>query len=97
MCFVSVGNLFLQVLDPVRSKEQGRTTNGVAVWSSFALDPTTNMLFFDTGNNYTGQATPLSDSMIAANAATGSLIWSQQAPPAQPGTRAQCRARRSRT
>jgi len=53
--------------------------NGVAVWSSFALDPTTNMLFFDTGNNYTGQATSLSDSMIAANAATGSLIWSQQA------------------
>jgi polyvinyl alcohol dehydrogenase (cytochrome) len=52
--------------------------NGVAVWSSFAVDPAMNALFYDTGNNYTGDASPLSDSMIAVNAQTGTLLWSKQ-------------------
>lgn len=52
--------------------------NGVAVWSSFALDPGMNALFFTTGNNYTGEASPLSDSIIAVDAGTGRIIWSHQ-------------------
>lgn len=52
--------------------------NGVAVWSSFAVDPAMNALFYDTGNNYTGDPSPLSDSMIAVNAKTGALLWSKQ-------------------
>ena len=43
--------------------------NGVTVWSSFALDPEMNALFFTTGNNYTGEATELSDSLVAVDAA----------------------------
>jgi polyvinyl alcohol dehydrogenase (cytochrome) len=54
---------------------------GVAVWSSFALDPQMNALFFTTGNNYTGKATSLSDSMVAVNAKTGEILWSYQVTP----------------
>jgi polyvinyl alcohol dehydrogenase (cytochrome) len=52
--------------------------NGVPVWSSFALDPATNTLFFTTGNNYTGEASPLSDSLVAADAKTGQIKWHRQ-------------------
>ncbi len=52
--------------------------NGVAVWSSFALDPATNILYFTTGNNYTGEASPLSDSIVAVGAKTGDILWARQ-------------------
>ena len=52
--------------------------NGCAVWSSFALDPELNTLFFTTGNNYTGDATDLSDAIVAVNAKTGEIRWSNQ-------------------
>lgn len=51
---------------------------GVPVWSSFALDPALNTLYFTTGNNYTGEATPLSDALIAVNAKTGAIRWHRQ-------------------
>ena len=54
---------------------------GVAVWSSFALDPQMNALFFTTGNNYTGNATSLSDSIVAVNAKTGEILWNYQVTP----------------
>lgn len=53
--------------------------NGCAVWCSFALDPQTNTLFFATGNNYTGEATELSDSVIAVDAGNGNIRWAKQA------------------
>lgn len=52
--------------------------NGVSVWSSFALDPEMNALFFTTGNNYTGEPSELSDAMVAVNAKTGRIIWASQ-------------------
>jgi polyvinyl alcohol dehydrogenase (cytochrome) len=52
--------------------------NGVAMWSSFALDPEIGVLYFTTGNNYTGEATPLSDSLVAVNASTGEILWARQ-------------------
>ena len=52
--------------------------NGVAMWSSFALDPKMNALFFATGNNYTGAASELSDALVAVNAKTGEVLWKQQ-------------------
>jgi polyvinyl alcohol dehydrogenase (cytochrome) len=52
--------------------------NGVAVWSGLALDPAMNALFVSTGNNYSGDATPLSDSVVALNAKTGDILWSKQ-------------------
>lgn len=52
--------------------------NGVPVWGGFALDPSSGMLFTATGNNYTGSATANSDSIIALDAKTGSMKWSNQ-------------------
>lgn len=52
--------------------------NGVAVWSSFAVDPDIGALYFATGNNYTGEPSELSDSVIAVNAKTGATIWARQ-------------------
>jgi polyvinyl alcohol dehydrogenase (cytochrome) len=52
--------------------------NGVAVWSSFAIDPAMNALFFATGNNYTGDASALSDAVVAVNAKSGEMLWSKQ-------------------
>jgi polyvinyl alcohol dehydrogenase (cytochrome) len=52
--------------------------NGVAVWSGFALDPEMKILYFDTGNNYTGAATEMSDAIIAVDALTGQLKWVKQ-------------------
>jgi polyvinyl alcohol dehydrogenase (cytochrome) len=52
--------------------------NGVSVWSSFALDPAMNALFFATGNNYTGDPSPSSDAMYAVNAKTGDILWFKQ-------------------
>jgi polyvinyl alcohol dehydrogenase (cytochrome) len=52
--------------------------NGVAVWSGFCVDDESGLLFFTTGNNYTGQATELSDAIIAVYAASGEIRWSRQ-------------------
>lgn len=52
--------------------------NGVAMWTSFALDPELNMLYFTTGNNYTGEATEMSDAMVAVDAGTGKVKWFNQ-------------------
>lgn len=52
--------------------------NGVPMWTSFALDPEMNTLFFSTGNNYTGEASALSDAVIAVDHKTGETKWFRQ-------------------
>ncbi|HVO76722.1 MAG TPA: PQQ-binding-like beta-propeller repeat protein, partial [Candidatus Bathyarchaeia archaeon] len=52
--------------------------NGVAVWSGLALDPAAGVLYFTTGNNYTGAATEMSDAIIAVDAKTGQKKWVKQ-------------------
>ena len=52
--------------------------NGVAMWTSFALDPDSGTLYFTTGNNYTGESSKLSDSLVAVDATTGEIKWSRQ-------------------
>ncbi|MEX1023767.1 MAG: PQQ-binding-like beta-propeller repeat protein [Planctomycetota bacterium] len=47
--------------------------NGVAVWSGFAIDPEDRSLFFTTSNNYTGQASELSDALVMADLETGTI------------------------
>jgi len=53
--------------------------NGVAVWGSFALDPDLGLLYATTGNNYTGEASEMSDSILALDAASGEIKWYHQA------------------
>ena len=52
--------------------------NGAPVWTPFSLDPETNTLYFATGNNYTGEASEMSDAVVAVDAKTGKTKWSKQ-------------------
>jgi polyvinyl alcohol dehydrogenase (cytochrome) len=52
--------------------------NGVAIWSTPSVDEAAGVVLGTTGNNYTGEAGPTSDSIFALELATGELIWNRQ-------------------
>jgi polyvinyl alcohol dehydrogenase (cytochrome) len=52
--------------------------NGCAVWSTIALDPDNNMVFAGTGNNYTENPGPDSDSIFAFDMDSGEIKWHKQ-------------------
>ncbi len=52
--------------------------NGATVWSTITLDPDTRQLFATTGNNYTGEAGPNSDSIFSLDIESGELLWTTQ-------------------
>ncbi|HWB75680.1 MAG TPA: PQQ-binding-like beta-propeller repeat protein [Nannocystaceae bacterium] len=51
---------------------------GVSVWSSAAYDEERAILYIGTGNTYEPPASPLSDSVLALELATGAIVWSRQ-------------------
>jgi polyvinyl alcohol dehydrogenase (cytochrome) len=55
--------------------------SGAAVWSAPTLDPQRGVLYAATGNNYSGPASELSDSIVALDLRTGQIRWSRQATP----------------
>jgi len=55
---------------------------GGSVWSTVSLDPPANRIYVTTGNQYEGEQTKLTDSIIALSLDTGKVIWSYQASPA---------------
>lgn len=56
----------------------GEKETGAAVWSTVALDTNTKTVYATTGNNYTGDPGPASDSVYAFDMASGSVKWHQQ-------------------
>ncbi|MBA2326955.1 MAG: PQQ-binding-like beta-propeller repeat protein [Actinobacteria bacterium] len=52
--------------------------NGVSVWSTVSVDVDAGIVFATTGNNYTEEAGPTSDSIIALDLATGEPRWIRQ-------------------
>jgi polyvinyl alcohol dehydrogenase (cytochrome) len=52
--------------------------NGVSVWSTVSVDLDTGTVFATTGNNYTEEAGPTSDSVIALDLDTGEVRWMRQ-------------------
>jgi polyvinyl alcohol dehydrogenase (cytochrome) len=52
--------------------------NGVAVWSTVTVDPESRTVYASTGNNYTEEAGPTSDSILALDLDTGELEWITQ-------------------
>lgn len=52
--------------------------SGGAVWGSPVIDPTTGTVVVGTGQNYTGHAGDI-DSVLALDAATGTVRWKYQA------------------
>ncbi len=54
---------------------------GAGIWSSPTIDVKRKRIYVGTGNSYTGVAIPTSDSVVAFDLATGSMLWSSQVTP----------------
>jgi polyvinyl alcohol dehydrogenase (cytochrome) len=52
--------------------------NGVAMWSTPTIDLERGLVFGSTGNNYTEEAGPTSDSVFAVHLETGEVAWNTQ-------------------
>jgi polyvinyl alcohol dehydrogenase (cytochrome) len=52
--------------------------NGVSIWSSPSVDLERGIVYGTTGNNYTGDPGPTSDSIFALDLKTGALKWNKQ-------------------
>ena len=55
--------------------------SGAAVWSAPTLDTKRGVLYVTIGDNYSAPATPMSDSVLALDLATGRIVWSKQTTP----------------
>jgi polyvinyl alcohol dehydrogenase (cytochrome) len=54
---------------------------GAGIWNSPTIDEKRQRVYVGTGNSYTGVSIPTSDSILAFDLNTGSLVWSKQATP----------------
>jgi polyvinyl alcohol dehydrogenase (cytochrome) len=54
---------------------------GAGMWNSPTIDEKRQRVYVGTGNSYTGVTVPTSDSILAFDLNTGSLLWSMQATP----------------
>jgi len=52
--------------------------SGAGIWSAPTLDPTRNLLYVATGNNYSEPFTTTSDAILALDMKNGKIIWSRQ-------------------
>jgi polyvinyl alcohol dehydrogenase (cytochrome) len=55
---------------------------GGSVWSTVSIDPAANRLYTSTGNQYAGEESKFTDSVIALALDTGKAVWTYQATPA---------------
>jgi polyvinyl alcohol dehydrogenase (cytochrome) len=54
---------------------------GAGIWSSPTIDAKRKRVYVGTGNSYTGISIPTSDSILAFDLETGSMLWSNQVTP----------------
>ncbi len=54
---------------------------GAGIWNSPTIDEKRQRVYIGTGNSYTGVDIPTSDSILAFDLASGSLLWSAQVTP----------------
>lgn len=54
---------------------------GAGIWNSPTIDEKRKRVYVGTGNSYTGVTIPTSDSILAFDLASGSLLWSSQVTP----------------
>jgi polyvinyl alcohol dehydrogenase (cytochrome) len=67
-----------------KAKQTGKNQwgpSGAGVWSAPTLDTKRNLLYVTTGDNYSAPASPMSDSVLALELATGRVVWSKQTTP----------------
>ncbi len=71
------------ISDPARALERRKGVqtwgpSGVGVWNSPTIDEKLGLLYVGTGDNYSGPASPLSDSILALSLADGKIVWKKQ-------------------
>jgi polyvinyl alcohol dehydrogenase (cytochrome) len=74
---------------PQKPKVTGKDKSGVeqwgpsggSVWGSPTLDAKRGLLYATTGDNFSSPSTPMSDSVMALELATGRIVWSRQTTP----------------
>ncbi len=54
---------------------------GAGIWSTPTIDAKRKRVYIGTGNSYTGISIPTSDSIVAFDLATGSMVWANQVTP----------------
>jgi polyvinyl alcohol dehydrogenase (cytochrome) len=52
--------------------------SGVGIWSAPTVDAKRGVLYVTTGDNYSAPASAMSDSVVALDARSGRIVWSQQ-------------------
>jgi hypothetical protein len=52
--------------------------NGASVWSTVSIDTAARVVFAGSGQNYTGEAGPDSDAIIALDLDSGARLWTTQ-------------------
>lgn len=62
----------------VTPAEAANGASGVAVWSTPTYDPALGLIYVTTGDNYSDPTNALSDAIVALDAKTGAIVWSNQ-------------------
>jgi polyvinyl alcohol dehydrogenase (cytochrome) len=52
--------------------------SGIGVWTAPTLDPSHDVMYVTTGDNYSDPPTPFSDAVVAIQISTGRILWSKQ-------------------
>jgi polyvinyl alcohol dehydrogenase (cytochrome) len=86
-CCSSRGSLLL--LDPkdgsivwqtymISDSQRAQGASGASIWSTPTYDDARKLIYVTTGNNFSQPTTALSDAIIAIDAGTGAIRWSNQ-------------------
>jgi len=67
------------IAEPAKLQATGKLgPSGAPIWGTPAVDPVKNALYVTTGNNYSDPTSPMSDSFVAMDLATGRILWHRQ-------------------
>ncbi len=70
---------FVWSFNPSPAKKKDLTlSSGVGIWSTPAIDKKRKLLYVGTGNTILPPAAPLSDSLLAIDFTTGTLVWQNE-------------------
>jgi polyvinyl alcohol dehydrogenase (cytochrome) len=65
----------------ISTSESAAGSSGASVWSTPTFDSATNRIYVTTGNNFSLPSTNTSDAILALDAKTGAIVWSNQRTP----------------
>jgi polyvinyl alcohol dehydrogenase (cytochrome) len=73
--------LIIWVTPTISDADMARGASGAGIWSTPSYDASTKTIYATTGNNYTEPVTPMAEAVIAYDATTGAVRWSNQLTP----------------